>query len=175
MDGLTSWNGQEGGDLDTFTMTRWDPGPSSSDHHQSRSRLPRNVRNIIDRPLHPSQTLKKLLSKLLTQKEQMLSHPPRSSPLRRSSAKSETPPWSSFYTLYLYLLNIVHYLIEGIPSELRLLPTTSLSLPCRQPCRRPDRAPCARRYHCPTSRFPPPSARRGCCRAPWPRRRGRSS
>ena len=24
-DGLTSWNGQEGGDLDTFTMTRWDP------------------------------------------------------------------------------------------------------------------------------------------------------
>ena len=52
---MTSWNGQEGGDLDTFAMIGWDP---ACDSITSRSGLPRNVQNIIDRPLHPSQTLK---------------------------------------------------------------------------------------------------------------------
>ena len=43
-DGLTSWNGQEGGDLDTFTKARRDPARQTI---TSRSRLPRNVQNIL--------------------------------------------------------------------------------------------------------------------------------
>ena len=54
-DSMTRWIGPEGGDSDTFTMTGWDPARQTI---ISRSRLPRNVQNIIDRPLHPSQTLK---------------------------------------------------------------------------------------------------------------------
>ena len=172
MDGLTSWNGQEGGDLDTFTMTRWDPARQTI---TSRDRACRETSETLLTGRYTRARLLKNYSVNYLRKKNKCFRARRGLHRSGGRAKSETPPWSSFYTLYLYLLNIVHYLIEGIPSELRLLPTTSLSLPCRQPCRRPDRAPCARRYHCPTSRFPPPSARRGCCRAPWPRRRGRSS
>ena len=35
-----SWNGQEGGDLDTFSMTGWDPARETI---TSRSGLPRNA------------------------------------------------------------------------------------------------------------------------------------
>ena len=103
MDGLTSWNGQEGGDLDTFTMTRWDPARQTI---TSRDRACRETSETLLTGRYTRARLLKNYSVNYLRKKNKCFRTRRGLHRSGGRAKSETPPWSSFYTLYLYLLNI---------------------------------------------------------------------